>query len=159
MDVAKINTSPLSTARRDRWGDRCRFPYESPGIWSRGGKFTGKGLQFPPKSYKIWSVDCKRAEYGGKDNAHERIQGKSELCGLRGAPPGGQYRHGAPEAPAHQGRAGHRQDHAGRGHLTGPEQKAHHLEHQVHHQGPGRPVRLRRGPAPLRQPVRRRGGG
>ena len=37
-----------------------------------------------------------------------------------------------------------------------PGQEAHHLEHQVHHQGAGRSVRLRRGPASVRQPVRRR---
>ena len=68
----------------------------------------------------------------------------------------GGHRRGAAKAAAHQGRARHRQDHAGAGRRRRAGQEAHHLEREIHHQGAGRSVRLRRRPASLRQPVRLR---
>ena len=68
----------------------------------------------------------------------------------------GGHRRGAAKAAAHQGRARHGQDHAGAGRRRRAGQEAHHLEREIHHQGAGRSVRLRRRPASLRQPVRLR---
>ena len=48
-----------------------------------------------------------------------------------------------------QGRTGYRKNGTGRGHFQGAEQKADHLEYQVHHQGTGRSVCLRRSSAPV----------
>ena len=62
-----------------------------------------------------------------------------------------------PAAPAaDQGRAGHGQDHAGRGSRHGAGHAAAGVAHQVDHQGAAGPVRVRRGVAPARFAARRR---
>ncbi len=59
---------------------------------------------------------------------------------------------------AGQGRAGHRQDDAGRGSGAGPGHAAAAVAHQVHHQGAAGPVRIRRGEPPARLAAGRREG-
>mgnify|MGYP007101011552 CR=1 FL=1 len=82
-------------------------------------------------------------------NGETGISGNRGICGQRGADGQREYRDCVEEASFDQGGARHGQDHAGGGRGEGSGEAADHMEHQVHHQGPGGAVCVRHHPAAL----------
>ncbi|KAF5292089.1 hypothetical protein FQA39_LY19397 [Lamprigera yunnana] len=131
-----------------------------------GHHAVGKPALRPPTRRR--SLRGRRAAPGDKGEGLERQPIKKPgsagfLCGTQNyvdqmtADAGRQCSDYPAKAAARQGRAGHRQNHAGRRGRRGAVHAAAAVAHQIHHQGAARALRIRCREPPARQPARRCG--
>ncbi len=111
----------------------------------------------PPPQPDCRSIDTRAGPRHRRPHASTDQVPRHRQLHRHARPEAGGERRGHAEAPAaRQGRARHRQDHARRRGRPGHGHAAAAVAHQVHHQGAARPVRIRRGESPARQPAGRR---